>query len=114
MNPLGRFFVCKLSATATVFSISPLWANEESGNDKQMNNNNVPINNVSMCQYANVPMGCAMKKDVPYGGDWILYFFYSFILPFFISSFSHWHIDTLANYSLFLQFRLSVGLIVPV
>ena len=53
MNPLGRFFVCKLSATATVFSISPLWANEESGNDKQMNNNNVPINNVSMCQYAN-------------------------------------------------------------
>ena len=53
MNPLGRFFVCKLSATATVFSISPLWANEESGNDKQMNNNNVPINNVPICQCAN-------------------------------------------------------------
>ena len=100
MNPLGRFFVCKLSATATVFSISPLWANEESGNDKQMNNNNVPINNVSMCQYANVPMGCAMKKDVPYGGDWILYFFYSFILPFFISSFSHWHIGTLTHWQI--------------
>ena len=61
MNPLGRFFVCKLSATATVFSISPLWANEESGNDKQMNNNNVPINNVSMCHYANMPMGCAVR-----------------------------------------------------
>lgn len=108
MNPLGRFFVCKLSATATVFSISPLWANEESGNDKQMNNNNVPINNVSMCQYANVPMGCAMKKDVPYGGDWILYFFYSFILPFFISSFSHWHIGTLTHWQIIHYFYNSV------
>ena len=66
-----------------------------------------------MCQYANVPMGYAMKKDVPYG-DWILYFFHSFIFSFFILSLAYWHIDTLANYSLFLQFRLSVGLIVPV
>ena len=53
-----------------------------------------------MCQYANVPMGCVMKKDVPYGGDWILYFFYSFILPFFISSFSHWHIGTLTHWQI--------------
>ncbi len=66
-----------------------------------------------MCQYANVPMGCAMKKDVSYG-DWILYFFHSSIFYFFILSLAYWHIDTLANYSLFLQFRLSVGLIVPV
>ena len=63
MNPLGRFFVCKLSATATVFSLSPLRANEESGNDKQMNNNNVPINqyaNVPINQYVNAPINqCA-------------------------------------------------------
>ena len=59
MNPLGRFFVCKLSATATVFSISPLWANEEIGNDKQMNNNNVPINNMPMCQWAALSGGGA-------------------------------------------------------
>ena len=81
MNPLGRFFVCKLSATATVFSISPLWANEESGNDKQMNNNNVPINNVSMCQYANVPMGCAVRW-----GSTLT----SFLPQFFHSSIGTW------------------------
>ena len=100
MNPLGRFFVCKLSATATVFSISPLWANEESGNDKQMNNNNVPINNVSMCQYANVPMGCAVRWGSTLTSFLIFLFSISTLFPIililYIPQFFHSSIGTLA------------------
>ena len=86
MNPLGRFFVCKLSATATVFSISPLWANEESGNDKQMNNNNVPINNVSMSHF------------LIFYIDTLSHYSDSLHSPIF--SFFHWHIGILAHWQI--------------
>ena len=67
-----------------------------------------------MCQCANglrYEKGCAIwwRLDIIF-----LLFFHSSIFYFFILSLAYWHIDTLANYSLFLQFRLSVGLIVPV